>query len=137
MNKIKLTRLRRDYDGMIQVQVRLSTATHSAAEEVFLYTENLLNFAGQLMAFPDGSEKPSFEAGSLDEKWYGHLLIQVFLISPTGPPALEFRSTIRGDVRARAACVFFALGLPADFNHFGLTLRTWAASNDSEFQFSW
>ena len=138
MNSLQLTVLWKDYDGMLSLAVRATSAAHSAYHETYVYPSSLSKFAEGLKGFPSPSgEELALECGSKDPKWHDYFRMRVLLVKPTGQSALEFESEVREDPPFRAECHFFVAGLPADFNRMGAELAAWLAEPAKPLRVEW
>lgn len=138
MNFVEFTVLWTDHDGMLQLGVKASSATHAAYQETYLYPDSLRSFGEGLKDFPRAvAAEVVLECGSKDPKWHDYLRMRVFLLKPTGQSALELESEVRGDPPVRSESHFFIPGMPADFNRMGSELMHWLADPDKPLRIEW
>ena len=138
MNCLEFTVLWKDYDGMLKLAVKASSAAHAAYHETYVYPNALATFADGLKNFPPASgAELALECGSKDPKWHDYFRMRALLLGPTGQSALEFESEVRGDPPVRAECHFFVAGMPADFNRMGVELAAWMVEPTEPLRVEW
>lgn len=138
MNFLELKILWTDDDGMVKLGVRVSSVTHAAYHETYLYPEDLEAFAAELKEYPRGIDaEVVLESGGKGPKVHDYFRLRVFLVKRTGLSALEFESEVRGDPPLRSESHFFLPGWPADFNRMGSELLAWLADTSAPVRIEW
>jgi len=127
-----------DRDGMVQLAVKAVSADHAACNEIYLYPDELEEFAVRLKDFPQAADaEVVLECGSKDPEYYGYFWLRVFLLKPTGHSAVEIESEVHLDPPHRVEVRFFIPGMPADFNRMGADLMEWLANMSNPLRIEW
>ncbi len=116
MAAVELKTLRREEDGMLELQVTVEGNGHVGTHKAYVYPEELNAFGAALQCYPFSETREAvLEAGSQDPDWYGYMKLRVFLLSGFGRSALEMQYDTRGELPDRASGTFYVPGEPASF----------------------
>lgn len=127
-----------DDDGMLQIDVTAANSYAAATMDVYLYPDEIENFATELERFPTAlAHEVVLESGSSDPKWYGHLRVRVYVMDRAGHSAVEVLMDRRGKPPGRASHHFYLTCNPADMNELGRRLKQWISHPAQEVRVEW
>jgi len=126
MHFIKIKNLWEDSDGMVQIEVQASDGFTMATQDIYVYPEDLNNFACELQAFPKNLQhQVTLESGSKDPGHYNYLLLRAFVHDSVGHSALEMEISDNSKPPARAEAHFYLLCEPSLLNEVGHRITDW------------
>lgn len=134
--RLKVERLWRDADSMLELRLALAGGGYEAWEDVYMYPESIQLFATQLKAFTgEVSEEAILEAGSTEPNALNWVRLRAYVVDSLGHSAFQFASSRNGTPLYEHKFDFSRPIEVAALNEMGKALEAWIASDDASFVF--
>ncbi|MBF8179254.1 MAG: hypothetical protein K2Y13_03360 [Burkholderiaceae bacterium] len=132
--KFSLTHLYTDAaDGMLEIAFSMSDQDYAAKQNAYLYPDNLIGFAEQLLAFPkSATEELVMEAGSPDYAW---VKLRAYTYNALGHSALEISTFQNCAPLTQRSSQFSVMVEVQTLNMLGQEILSWMRNEERELTF--
>lgn len=124
-----------DGDGVVQLDVSITTRLYKASLDYYTGIEYFKEFGNALKEFPTSMEKCILEVGEDNDQSYIYLFLRAYIYDTLGHAGLEIKTRRNGAPIIAAYSHFSIATEVASLNTFGEALSKWVDSGEESFHF--